>query len=314
MKRYWLPLAVLLLLGVPLARTGAALVLREVPEKASLNNPLFEALGSAREAAADAIYMRADQYLHAGMDANLLNQIRTAGEDPNHPEFTAPSKTNDWAMRINRQIKIVEHKHLEGEDAKEILPLLYVSSTLNPQNVDAALTAAYWLEKSTGNAQKSLEVLRHAESVHPDDWRILFAIAQILDAKKKDPAGAIPYYQKTANFLTPQNALPFDWIRVRYAWAEALAATGQNDWAIAIYEEALKLAEQREKTAMPAILRQKIAKLRELQASSGQGSPESRADAGGSSSVEPADPPVPVVETLGMAVETPTFTAEDPVE
>ena len=264
LPRYLLPAMVMLAAGLVFARTGAAIVLRESPEKASLKNPLFEALGSAKEAVGDTIYLRADEYFHAGMDRNLLDGHRLANEDPNDPNYAVKIATVDWAMKVNRQIKVIEHKHLEQPDAKEILPLLYASTVLNPQNLDAVLTAAYWLEKATGDVEQPLEVLRRTAAAHPGQWKIEFAIGEILASKKKDPAAAVPHLERAAERLTRDNAMPFDWIRVRYALAEALSASGQSQRALAVYRETLQLAEQRPKSALPGILRQKIKKLEVL--------------------------------------------------
>ncbi len=247
--------------GLVFARTGAAIVLRESPEKASLKNPLFEALGSAKEAVGDTIYLRADEYFHAGMDRNLLSGHRLANEDPNDPNYAVKILSTDWAMKINRQIKVVDHTHLEQPDAKEILPLLYASTVLNPQNLDAVLTAAYWLEKATGEVDQPLEVLQRTAAAHPGQWKIEFAIGEILASKKKDPVAAVPHFDLAADRLTRDNAMPFDWIRVRYARAEALAASGQTERALAAYRETLELADQRPKSALPGVLRQKIKKI-----------------------------------------------------
>lgn len=257
-------LAAFALAGSITARAGSALVLTQIPEKASLNNPLFEALGSMKEAVGDTIYLRADEYFHAGMDRNILSRHSRAGENPDDPNYHVRIHTDDWAMRVNRQVRIVEHTHLETKDAKEILPLLYASTMLNPKNVDANLTAAYWLEKATGDTSRSLEVLKRALPMHPEDWKTAFAIGEILDKKRKDPASAVPYYRTAVERLHRDNALPFDWIRVRYALAEAYAATGHPAEAAAFYREALALADQRSRSQLPSIIRQKLKKLEPL--------------------------------------------------
>lgn len=249
------------LIGTVASQAGAALVLAESPEKASLNNPLFEALGSMKEAVGDTIYLRADEYFHAGMDRNILSRHSRANENPDDPNYHVKIGTVDWAMRVNRQIKVIEHKHLDNRDAKEILPLLHAATTLNPKNIDANLTAAYWLEKATGDSAKSLEVLQRVMPEHPEDWKVPFAIGEILDKKQKDPAKAVPYYAAAVQKLAKDNAMPFDWIRVRYALAEALAATGDTAGALTSYKEALFMADQRPKSALQGILRQKIKKL-----------------------------------------------------
>ncbi len=262
--RYALPLAALAALGFAASPAGASLVLREVPEKATLNNPLFEALGTAKGAVGDMVYLRADEYFHKGMERNLLETHQLAGENPSDPNFHVKIQTDDWAMRVNRRIKVVDHQHLGQKDAKEILPLLYASTVLNPENLDAVLTAAYWLEKSTGSVEQSLEVLTRTAEAHPGEWKIAFAVGQLLADKKKDPAAAIPHFERAVAHLTPHNALPFDWIRVRVALGDALAATGDSVRAVAVYRETLLLAEQREKSQLPNILRQKIKKLEQI--------------------------------------------------
>lgn len=237
---------------------GAKLILAEAPEKASLENPLFAALGSAKEAAGDLIYQRADEYFHGGMDRNMMRIHGEAHEDERDSRYHAEVETADWVMRVNRNIRIMEHRHLEQKDSAEILPLLSMSTTLNPRNMDAALTAAYWIEKSTGSVEKPIEVLLKASKSDESDWKVPFAIGELLFLKKKQPRDAVPYLEQAVARLTPDNAMPFDWVRVRYALAEALAASGEAAKALQRYRETLALAEQRPKSALPGVLRQKI--------------------------------------------------------
>ncbi|MBP9733632.1 MAG: hypothetical protein KBD07_04580 [Candidatus Omnitrophica bacterium] len=268
MKAFVLPLAAMLVTGAVGSPIGAKLILAEAPEKATLENPLFAALGSAKEAAGDLIYQRADEYFHGGMDRNMMSLHGEAHEDEDDPRYHAEVETTDWVMRVNSSIRIMEHRHLENQDSAEILPLLSMSTTLNPKNMDAALTAAYWLEKATGDVEKPIEVLIKASKADDRDWKAPFAIGELIFLKKKQPRDAVPYFEKAVSRLVPDNAMPFDWVRVRYTLAEALSASGETEKALERYRETLALAEQRPESALPEVLRQKIKALESNLASS----------------------------------------------
>lgn len=267
MKAFVLPIAVMLAAGAAGAPVGAGLVLREAPEKATLENPLFAALGSAKEALGDLAYQRADVYFHGGLDRNLVPEHEGSGEqgeaahDHDNEDAHGAGSHEDWVMRVNRQVRVVEHRHLEASDAREILPLLSVSTALNPRNLDAVLTTAYWLERSTGSPDRSIEVLMRASGTDPEDWRVPFAIGDLLFQKKRQYAGSVPYLEQALARLTEENSQPFDRIRVRYVLAEALLATGQYAEALLRYRDALTLAEKRQSSGLTGVLRQKIAAL-----------------------------------------------------
>lgn len=87
-----------------------------------------------------------------------------------------------WVGWLNGRLMPADHVHLEGGDAKEMLPWLKVSLELDPDNVQAYVTTAYWLRDGLGRVDEAEEVLR--DSVRRDpraaDPSILFELGMLL--------------------------------------------------------------------------------------------------------------------------------------
>ncbi|MFM1945334.1 MAG: Tetratricopeptide repeat [Verrucomicrobiota bacterium] len=87
-----------------------------------------------------------------------------------------------WVGWLNGRLMPADHVHLEGGDAKEMLPWLKVSLELDPDNVQAYVTTAYWLRDGLGRVDEAEEVLRHSVRRDPRaaDPSILFELGMLL--------------------------------------------------------------------------------------------------------------------------------------
>ena len=125
-------------------------------------DPLYLLLGSAKEAIGDTFFLKANSYFHGGVDMDLLQHEGIEEEDhgPKGLERETFKKTyTDWVYKINSQIKVLEHIELRGEETKEILPFLMAAVKLDPYNISAILTTAYWIDSYFKKTDSAIEIL-----------------------------------------------------------------------------------------------------------------------------------------------------------
>ena len=130
-------------------------------------------LGVSREALADSLYDQADDYFHMGVG---------------HRQDVAfhNSLYQRWAEAIRPSL----HAHTHGYTVAEIMPWLRFTTDLNPHNVEAYLTTAYWLATAIKRPDIAEQVLLEAQRNNPDDYRILSERAQAFFQKREDAKAA----------------------------------------------------------------------------------------------------------------------------
>jgi tetratricopeptide (TPR) repeat protein len=119
-------------------------------------------LGESRSALAEAAYERADLYFHRGVD-----HVRTQ------------AFTRAWAQALGAQVSPSRHTHLEGDGVAEIMPWIHHTLRIDPQRVDAALVAAFWLSNELHRYEAALSVLNTAQQHNPFNDRIALEKARI---------------------------------------------------------------------------------------------------------------------------------------
>lgn len=205
-------------------------------------DPLFAMFGSAREAAGDLVFMKADSYLHAGLRTDYLEEASEDDHDGEESHEALGETENgppDWVQQIYSQVRVSEHKHLEGAESKEMLPILDTATQLNPHNVTAVLSAAYWMQSRFSDPERALEILRKGRQDNPDVWEIDFEIGQIYLNQKKDHRLAADFLNSALLKMEPGRFEPFDAVRVRYYLAESFKLKGSVKTARIFYKEAL---------------------------------------------------------------------------
>ena len=126
---------------------------------ANVADPMTRMLGSTKEVIGDMAFLKADEYFHGGVKREFRHDEGNYGkeggieEEGHNPEHKAPADAEgDWIERVNHAIHVTTHRHLEKNEAKELLPFLAAATTLDPYNEAAVLTTAYWLEKNFDRA------------------------------------------------------------------------------------------------------------------------------------------------------------------
>ena len=78
-------------------------------------------------------------------------------------------------MKWGDAIAPKQHTVLGGGDLEEIMPWFRFATKVDPQNVDAYVTAAYWCVRN-GHPERAKKVLDEALEKNPDDFEVLLAM------------------------------------------------------------------------------------------------------------------------------------------
>lgn len=130
-------------------------------------------LGSSRSAFSEDSILRADEYFHRG-----IGHV--------HPRAI----TNDLLQAWMRDIRPHGHVHTEGAELRQIMPWLSLSIRLDPHNVDAYLTTAYWLRTALGSVEQADRLLVEAQRNNPGDYRVLNERARLCFGRADDATAA----------------------------------------------------------------------------------------------------------------------------
>ena len=139
-------------------------------------------LGDGRRMFANHFIAKADEYFHSGYYPSIFDQVQKPGagnsetpraaQDEKHRDEKEPQPghegqnhadheslaaceekvgrwdvAQDWVARMGRNFRVTEHTHLEGTQARELLPWLRLSAELDPRQVTTYLVGSYWLRK-----------------------------------------------------------------------------------------------------------------------------------------------------------------------
>jgi len=160
----WLvPVAVLLLLWGVAFSMAAQLTLNPLNILSNDMSMAERLLGASRVAFGNSFFEEADNYFHKGVT---------------HVHQSAFS--NDFFQTLEAAIEPSGHMHPEGVEVSEIMPWLRFTTKMDPNNVDAYLTTAYWLEGSIRRPDVAEAILREAQLNNPRDYRVVNARAKML--------------------------------------------------------------------------------------------------------------------------------------
>ena len=204
-------------------------------------DPLSRFLGSAKEAFGDTLFLKADVYFHGGvMDeahhdetAEALEKEGAIEDGEGHGE-TAPK---DWIAKINRQVQVHEVVHLSKEKRKEMLPFFAMATALDPRNVEAVLTSAYWLDKEFGKTGDALKVLEKGLRDNPDSWEIENALGRFY-FRREEWAKAGRHLREALGKPSFQKAEDYEHVDLYYHLAGARLQLGKKEEALQAYLEA----------------------------------------------------------------------------
>ncbi len=226
----------------------------------NLDNSLYRILGSAKEAVGDTLFLKADAYLHGGVEgkSDTDEDLEKEGKIEEHAPLVS---TSDWIARINGQVKVHEHRHLAKTQQKEILPFIYWSTELDPHNVEAILTAAYWLDRHFGQTDSAVEVLAAGLKDNPNHWEIEQSLADIYFRRKKDAILGERYYAKAIQDMKDKDKDKHSLIELYYFLGESRLSLKKKSAALWAYQMALALYGADEENALKVQIMEKIKNL-----------------------------------------------------
>jgi tetratricopeptide (TPR) repeat protein len=178
--------------------------------------------GEGRRMFANHFAVKADVYLHSGFYPSIFDQAAKVEEAEAHGEAEpqVPSSehnhdhggeaheggaTNveghecdtsfmgaplDWFEALGRNFMVTAHTHLEGGNAREILPWLELSADLDPQRIETYTVTAYWLSERLGRVAEAELFLRRGLRANPKSYEILFELGKLYYSHLKEPERA----------------------------------------------------------------------------------------------------------------------------
>ena len=110
----------------------------------------------------------------------MSSDHQDADEEKEHERqmaFLGPPR--DWIERFGRHFLIIQHQHLEGQNEREILPWLKISSDLDPQRIDTYTVAAYWLRRDLNKPVEAEKFLREGLRNNPGNYELLYELGRL---------------------------------------------------------------------------------------------------------------------------------------
>ena len=171
--RHVMPLAAVLVLWGAAFSMACRLTLAPPSDRAGDFSVAGQVFGASRMAFSSSFFTEADNYFHLGVGHVSRKAI-----------------TNDFVQTWYAAIQPSGHLHAEGKSVREIMPWLEFAIRTDPHNVDAYLTAAYWLGMA-GRLDLAERVLLQAQHNNPRDHRILLERARMLLDRHDDVKAAL---------------------------------------------------------------------------------------------------------------------------
>ena len=143
------------------------------PARAGERSLADRVLGSARVALGQELFTTADDYFHRGVK-----------------HATGAAFAGRLFQRWASDIRPNRHVHTEGADVKEVMPWLQFTTAMDPHNVPAYLTTAYWLASAIERPDLAEKVLIEAHENNPADYRVFAEWARLLMSRQADARAA----------------------------------------------------------------------------------------------------------------------------
>ncbi len=229
---------------------------------------LFKTLGEAKNLISDISYLKADEYYHGGLKHKecklgdnysepqahgiLAGREEKADElkddhehDDECEEFEEFLETEylkrkfsrfNILFRVGRAIPVHTHKHLYGNEERELIPWLYYAVKLNPHNIEAYVVGGYWVGSRLGRVDEALNFLMEGIRYNPNVWQIYSEIGNLYFHQKKDYQQAVKFYSKAASLIEfDQDADKYDKSHIFTFLGASYENIGRFDKALEYY-------------------------------------------------------------------------------
>ncbi|MFH1305158.1 MAG: tetratricopeptide repeat protein [Candidatus Omnitrophota bacterium] len=178
-------------------------------------------LGETRSVVSAVSILQADRYFHGGigdMNGTHAECLASAGKGSLHEEQSrdkiAPGMNPfNILFRISENIEITAHRHLSGDQVKEIIPWLYYAARIDPHNIMAYTITGFYLADKLHKVNEALDFLRNGLRNNPASWQINAEMGRIYFEHVKDHKTAIKYFSRAGKLLDKS---PHDKFQERY--------------------------------------------------------------------------------------------------
>ncbi|MBP6963319.1 MAG: hypothetical protein KBC96_02825 [Armatimonadetes bacterium] len=127
---------------------------------------LVRLFGGTAEIASRSALDQADLYLHKGAGHLCEDHGHDGDQQRSH---SLPMQ--GLVRRLHGQTAPRDHSHVVGSDEKELLPWFVIAARLDPRNVEAWRTGAYWYYR-TGQVREAERFISAGIASNPSDHRV----------------------------------------------------------------------------------------------------------------------------------------------
>ena len=215
---------------------------------------LSRVFGELRTYLSSASYINADIYFHGGLydfheNCSLFTpaHISSHNEKENdghegHAHGHHPQKeTLNPLLKIADKISITEHRHISGNEEKEILPWMLYAVKLNPKNEKAYVIGGYWLGMRLNKTDEAISFLHDGIKNNLESWDIYLMLGEIYLVNLKDYQNAKIYLEKATDLAEIKKVDKFNMRSIYTFLAEAYDKTGDPEASMKLYEKLSKL-------------------------------------------------------------------------
>jgi len=215
---------------------------------------LSRVFGELRTYLSSSSYTNADIYFHGGLydfheECSLFTPAhisshheKEGGDHDDHADGHHPQKrTLNPLLKIAEKISITRHRHLSGNEEKELLPWILYSVKLNPKNEKAYVIGGYWLGMRLNKIDEAINFLNEGIKNNPASWDLYLMLGEIYLIRLRDYQNARIYLEKAKDLAESKKADRFDMRPIYTFLAEACDKTGSPEISISLYEKLLKM-------------------------------------------------------------------------
>ncbi|MHB1458210.1 MAG: tetratricopeptide repeat protein [Armatimonadota bacterium] len=135
---------------------------------------LMQVLGGTADVASSGAFRQADVYFHGGvMNEQFKEEDRTQVKHSTIPAYVDQLPYGAYYYFLQTQIVPQVHKHLDGDEAREMLPWFILAARLNPHNIDAWRVGSYWFFR-TNEYSKAFSFISQGIKKNPSDYRLYY--------------------------------------------------------------------------------------------------------------------------------------------
>ncbi|MDD4203046.1 MAG: hypothetical protein PHQ52_06225 [Candidatus Omnitrophica bacterium] len=198
---------------------------------------LHKMLGQFTNTLSAISFTNADIYFHGGIYDQDHDPVKCMLAENDHEQ----NKTNDisnetFFMKLYDATHITEHRHISGNEYKELLPWIEYAVKLDSNNIQAYNLGGYWLIYRMNLPDKGISLLKEGIRNNPDAWQ-LYATLGLFYYQQKDTEKSEYYLTKASDLGKTFGMDKVDKHLIYTPLAEIYKNTGKISDSITLYQE-----------------------------------------------------------------------------